>query len=159
MPYAPAVDKEKVAPLVSIGQYLLIGGAILLIFTAGRKTRSYLERYSEDCPAFMMLFRFKRYPFVFRLLALGLASAIIASIVNQMAVMFDMPIVFKVIMAVAIRLWGMALTSLLMRWVHMFTLAGYSIWNFRQVFTGGGEPFSPLKANTKYITVKSDAGV
>jgi V/A-type H+-transporting ATPase subunit I len=161
LPYAPAVDKEKVAPLVSIGQYLLIGGAILLIFTAGRKNKKLFGKIFGGLSSLYDVVSFLSDILSYsRLLALGLASAIIASIVNQMAVMFDMPIVFKVIMAVAILLVGHGINfaiNALGAYVHSCRLQYLEF--FGKFFTGGGEPFSPLKANTKYITVKSDAGV
>ena len=96
LPYAPAVDKEKVAPLVSIGQYLLIGGAILLIFTAGRKNKKLFGKIFGGLSSLYDVVVL-RIPFVFQTTGPWPASTIIASIVNQMAVMFDMPIVFKVI--------------------------------------------------------------
>ena len=153
LPYAPAVDKEKVAPLVSIGQYLLIGGAILLIFTAGRKNKKLFGKIFGGLSSLYDVVSFLSDILSYsRLLALGLASAIIASIVNQMAVMFDMPIVFKVIMAVAILLVGHGINfaiNALGAYVHSCRLQYLEF--FGKFFTGGGEPFSPLKANTKYI--------
>ena len=95
-----------------------------------------------------------------RLLALGLATSIIAGIINQMSVMFNIPIVLKVIMAAAILLVGHAINfgiNVLGAYVHSCRLQYLEF--FGKFYTGGGEPFSPLKANTKYIQLKYDAGI
>jgi V/A-type H+-transporting ATPase subunit I len=95
-----------------------------------------------------------------RLLALGLATSIIAGIINQMSVMFDIPIVIKVVIAAAILLVGHTINfgiNVLGSYVHSCRLQYLEF--FGKFFTGGGEPFSPLKANTKYIQLKYDAGI
>ncbi|NLO39095.1 MAG: V-type ATP synthase subunit I, partial [Ruminiclostridium sp.] len=86
--------------------------------------------------------------------------AIIGSIVNDLAFMFDMPVVLKIIFGIVILLIGHTINfaiNLLGAYVHSCRLQYLEF--FGKFFTGGGVPFSPLKANTKYITVKADAGI
>ena len=161
LPYAPAVDAAKVAPLVNAGKYLFVIGAVLLLFTSGRGNKNIFTKFFGGLYSLYNVVGFLSDILSYsRLLALGLATAIIASIVNQMAVMFDMPVVLKIIAAVAILLVGHVINfgiNALGAYVHSCRLQYLEF--FGKFFTGGGKPFSPLKANTKYITVKSDAGL
>ena len=161
LPYAPAVDATKVAPLVNIGQYMLIGGGLLLLLTQGRSSKNIIGKFFGGLSSLYNVVGFLSDVLSYsRLLALGLATAIIAGIVNQMSVMFDMPIVIKVIMAVAILAVGHVINfgiNVLGAYVHSCRLQYLEF--FGKFFTGGGEAFQPLRANTKYITVKSDAGI
>ena len=161
LPYAPAIDTTKIGPLVTAGKYMLISGAVLLLLTAGRGNKNIFTKFFGGLYSLYNVVGFMSDVLSYsRLLALGLATAIIAGIVNEMAVMFDLPIVFKAILAVAILLVGHAINfgiNALGAYVHSCRLQYLEF--FGKFFTGGGEPFSPLKANTKYITVKSDAGL
>jgi len=161
LPYAPAVDQSKIGPLVAVGKYLLIAGAVLLILTAGRDKKSIIGKFFGGISSLYNVVSFLSDMLSYsRLLALGLATSIIASIVNEMSFMFDIPIVFKAVMAAVILLVGHAINfgiNVLGAYVHSCRLQYLEF--FGKFFTGGGEPFSPLKANTKYITVKSDTGI
>lgn len=161
LPYAPAIDKTRIGHLVQVGQYMLIVGAILLVFTAGRDKKNIFSKIFGGIFSLYDLVSFLSDILSYsRLLALGLATSIIAGIVNEMSVMFDMPVVIKVIMAIAILLVGHIINfaiNVLGSYVHSCRLQYLEF--FGKFFTGGGEPFRPLKANTKYITLKPDAEV
>jgi V/A-type H+-transporting ATPase subunit I len=160
LPYVPAVDASKVGSLVTVGKYLLITGTVLLIFTAGRNNKYIFTKFFGGLYSLYNAVSFLSDVLSYsRLLALGLATAIIGTIVNDMAFMFDMPGVLKVIVGVLILLAGHTINfaiNALGSYVHSCRLQYMEF--FGKFFTGGGKPFSPLKANTKYITVKSDAG-
>lgn len=161
LPYVPEVDPVKSAPFVSVGKYLLIIGGVLLILTQGRNKKNIIGKFFGGLSSLYDLVGFMSDVLSYsRLLALGLATSIIASIVNDMSVMFDMPIVIKAIMAVAILLVGHIINfaiNALGAYVHSCRLQYLEF--FGKFFKGGGDPFIPLKENTKYITLKSGAGM
>lgn len=161
LPYAPAIDPSGLDPLVTAGKYMFAVGAILLLLTAGRGNKNIFTKFFGGLYSLYNVVGFLSDVLSYsRLLALGLATAIIAGIVNEMAVMFDFPVVLKAILAVAILLVGHVINfgiNALGAYVHSCRLQYLEF--FGKFFTGGGVPFRPLKANTKYITVKSDAGL
>lgn len=161
LPYAPEVDKVSVAPLVEIGKYLFVIGAVLVLATSGRNNKYIATKFFGGLYNLYNIVGFLSDILSYsRLLALGLATAIIGSIVNDLAFMFDMPVVLKIIFGIVILLIGHTINfaiNLLGAYVHSCRLQYLEF--FGKFFTGGGVPFSPLKANTKYITVKADAGI
>jgi V/A-type H+-transporting ATPase subunit I len=159
LPYAPEVDKDAVVPLVEIGKYMLAGGGILLLLTQGRGSKHVFGKITGGFSSLYNVIGFMSDILSYsRLLALGLATGIIASIVNQMSVMFDFHIVIKIIVMVIILLVGHTINfaiNALGAYVHSCRLQYLEF--FGKFFTGGGQPFKPLKADTKYIAVKPDA--
>ena len=110
VPYAPEVDKDAVGPLVQIGQYLLIGGALLLLITQGRKSKNIFGKIFGGLPSLYDVIGFLSDILSYsRLLALGLATGIIAAIINELSTMFAFPMVIKIIVAGAILLVGHAI--------------------------------------------------
>ena len=158
LPYLPTVDKAKAAPLVNLGQYLLIAGVILLILTQGRGNKNIFGKLFGGIGSMYDIVSFLSDVLSYsRLLALGLATSIIASIVNQMAVMFDLPLPAKVIMALAILIVGHLINfaiNALGAYVHSCRLQFLEF--FGKFYQGGGEAFNPLKANTKFIILKNN---
>lgn len=161
LPYVPEVDKDGAAPLVNIGKYLLIGGAVFMILTQGRDKKNIIGKLFGGVSSLYNVVGFMSDVLSYsRLLALGLATGIIASIINQMSAMFDIPAVFKFILMAVVLLIGHVINfaiNALGAYVHSCRLQYLEF--FGKFFTGGGRAFKPLKANTKYISVKNDAGV
>jgi V/A-type H+-transporting ATPase subunit I len=161
LPYAPKIDKASVAPLVAVGKYLFLIGGILVLSTSGRGNKYIATKFFGGLYSLYNVVGFLSDILSYsRLLALGLATSIIGGIINQLSFMFDMPVVLKIILAIAVLLIGHTINfaiNLLGAYVHSCRLQYLEF--FGKFFTGGGEPFSPLKANTKYITVKPDAGI
>ncbi len=156
LPFVPKMDEARVAPLVAVGKYMFIIGGVLVLFTQGRNNKSIIGKLFGGLPRLYDVVGFMSDVLSYsRILALGLATGIIASIINQMSVMFDLPIVFEVILAVGILIIGHGINfaiNALGAYVHSCRLQFLEF--FGKFFTGGGEPFKPLKANTKYIAVK-----
>jgi len=161
LPFAPEVNPDKVVTLSNIGKYMLVIGGILLIITQGRAKKNIFGKFFGGIISLYDLIGLLSDVLSYsRLLALGLATGIIASIVNQMAVMFDLPAVFKAIATVFILLVGHGINfaiNALGAYVHSCRLQYLEF--FGKFFEGGGVAFKPLKANTKYITVKPDATI
>jgi V/A-type H+-transporting ATPase subunit I len=94
-----------------------------------------------------------------RLLALGLATGVIAQVFNSMGSMVAEGVggVFGVILFIVIfvigHIFNLAL-NLLGAYVHTNRLQYVEF--FGKFYEGGGVPFSPFKANTKYVDIKED---
>lgn len=103
LPYVPAVDPDKAATLVNAGKYLLVAGGILLVLTQGRDRKNIIGKLTGGLSSIYNVISFLSDILSYsRLLALGLATSIIASIINELSLMFDMPIVIKIIASAAI---------------------------------------------------------
>jgi len=159
LPYAPKVDPEAAAPLVNAGKYVLLAGVAITVLTQGRSKKNIIMKIFGGVASLYDVIGFMSDVLSYsRLLALGLATGIIASIVNQMSVMFDFPVIIKIIMALAILAVGHVINlaiNALGAYVHSCRLQYLEF--FGKFFTGGGQAFKPLKANTKYTVVKSEA--
>lgn len=91
-----------------------------------------------------------------RLLALGLATGVIASVINQMGSMLPNNVV-GVVIFVLVFVVGHALNlaiNLLGAYVHTNRLQFVEF--FGKFYEGGGRPFDPFKENTKYADVKEE---
>lgn len=161
LPYVPEVDAEAAAPLINIGKYLLIIGAILNLLTQGRDKKNIIMKFFGGVLSLYDVVGFMSDVLSYsRLLALGLATGIIASIINTMSAMFAFPIVIKVLFMAILLLIGHAINfaiNALGAYVHSCRLQYLEF--FGKFFTGGGQPFKPLRANTKYITLKPNAEI
>ncbi len=159
LPYVPKIDTVAAAPLVNAGIYVFIIGAVLMLLTQGRSRKNIFGRITGGLSSLYGVVGFMSDILSYsRLLALGLATGIIASIVNQMSMMFDFPLILKMLLAVVILLIGHTINlaiNALGAYVHSCRLQYLEF--FGKFFTGGGKPFRPLKANTKYFAVKPDA--
>ena len=91
-----------------------------------------------------------------RLLALGLATGVIASVINQMGSMVGNN-VFGVIVFILVfcfgHLFNLAI-NLLGAYVHTCRLQYVEF--FGKFYEGGGKAFRPFKQITKYVEIKED---
>ena len=91
-----------------------------------------------------------------RLLALGLATGVIASVINSMAIMQGKTVI-GVIVFILVFIVGHTLNiaiNLLGAYVHTNRLQYVEF--FGKFYDAGGEPFRPFKTNNKYIEIKED---
>ena len=91
-----------------------------------------------------------------RLLALGLATGVIASVVNQMGSMFGNS-VFGVLLFLAVFVVGHTFNlaiNLLGAYVHTCRLQYVEF--FGKFYEGGGKAFAPFALNTKYVDLKGE---
>lgn len=159
LPYVPEVDADAVAPLVNAGQYVALAGAVLLLVTQGRNSKNLFGKLFGGLPSLYNAVSFLSDVLSYsRLVALGLATGIIASIMNELGTMFEMTFIIKIFISAAVLAVGHVFNfaiNALGAYVHSSRLQYLEF--FGKFFTGGGQPFRPLKPNTKYITLKHDA--
>jgi V/A-type H+-transporting ATPase subunit I len=94
-----------------------------------------------------------------RLLALGLATGVIASVFNQMGSMFGGGVLGAIIFIIVFVIghtFNIAI-NLLGAYVHTCRLQYVEF--FGKFFEGGGRAFNPFKSNTKYVDVKEETRI
>lgn len=156
LPYVPEINPQQVASLVEVGKYLLIGGGVLLILSQGREQKNILMKLLNGVTSLYDLIGFMSDVLSYsRLLALGLATSVIASIVNDMGAMSGLDNILKILMFIAVLAVGHTFNfaiNALGAYVHSSRLQYIEF--FGKFYKGGGTAFEPFKVNTKYINLK-----
>ncbi len=143
---------------MDIGKYLAIIGVALIVVTTSRTSKNILVRlggglYGLYNVASGYLSDILSYS---RLLALGLATGSIASVVNMIGVMPE-GTTMKAVMLVVVCLIGHPLNmaiNVLGAYVHANRLQFVEL--FSKFYEGGGRAFEPLKIDTKFFKLKEE---
>ena len=137
--------------VVSAAKILAGLSAIGIIATAGRESRAPFKRLLKGL--------YGLYGDVLsyaRLLALGLATGVIASVINQMGAMGGdsvfSAIVFTLVFIIG-HVFNLAI-NLLGAYVHTNRLQYVEF--FGKFYEGGGEKYTPFAANTHFFTIKEE---
>ncbi len=138
----------------AVGQWIAIGGGAGLILTQGRSQSGIIKKFFSGLLSLYNITGYLSDVLSYsRLLALGLATAVIATAINSMGDMVGGGIVGAV---------GM---TLILLGGHLFniiisTLSGYVhtsrlqyVEFFSKFFEGGGEPFKPFGKTSSYVDV------
>ncbi|HNZ98119.1 V-type ATP synthase subunit I [Ruminococcus sp.] len=144
--------------LTKTGTYMLLAGVIMLVLTAGRTSKSVFGKFFGGLYALYntatgYLGDILSYS---RLLALGLATGSIASVINLIGTMPENKVI-KLILLVIVFVVGHVANlaiNLLGAYVHTDRLQFVEL--FSKFYTGGGREFAPLTVNTKYIKFKEE---
>lgn len=144
--------------LITRGKYLAIIGVILIVLTSGRSGKNIFMRffggiYGLYNVATGYLGDILSYS---RLLALGLATGSIASVINLIAAM-PQNTVLKAIMLIVVGIAGHTANlgiNMLGAYVHADRLQFVEL--FSKFYEGGGRKFEPLKSNTKHIKFEKE---
>ena len=141
----------------TIAKIMAVVGMLGILFMGGRRAKNPVKRlllgiYSlYDITSWLSdLLSYSR------LLALGLATGVIAQVINTMAAMMGKSVI-GVIMFILIFILGHALNmaiNLLGAYVHTNRLQYVEF--FGKFYEGGNREFKPFKENTKYIKVKEN---
>ncbi len=157
-PLAAGILTDVPSILKTIGTYLMIAGVVLIVLTSGRSSKSVFGKFFGGLYALYntatgYLSDILSYS---RLLALGLATGSIASVINLIGTMPENMVV-KTILLVVVFIVGHTANlaiNLLGAYVHTDRLQFVEL--FGKFYTGGGREFSPLKVNTQYIRLKEE---
>lgn len=130
-------------------------GALMLICTQGRREKNILMKIGKGVLSLYDIVSYASDLLSYsRVLALGLASAVIASVVNLLATMGG-PTVAGIILFVFIFLIGHIINmavNLLGTYVHTSRLQYIEF--FGKFYETGGREFKPLSYKTKYVNLK-----
>lgn len=139
-------------------KYLAIAGAAGLILTQGRKEKSIIKKIFKGLSSLMGVSGYLSDVLSYsRLLALGLASAVIGIVINDVSEMVGgAPIIGPII--VALILAGGHLFNLLINVVsaYVHTSRLQYVEFFGKCFDGGGRLFAPFALRTKMVQVISE---
>ena len=157
-PLGASILTEVPSVLKTIGTPVMLAGVVLLVLTSGRSSKSVFGKFFGGLYALYntatgYLSDILSYS---RLLALGLATGSIASVINLIGTMPENQ-VFKAVLLVIVFIVGHAVNmaiNLLGAYVHTDRLQFVEL--FSKFYTGGGREFQPLAVNTKYIKFKEE---
>ena len=145
------------AALVTLSKALAIIGAVGLLLMSGRSSKNPVLRLALGAYDIYNITGWLSDVLSYsRLLALGLATGVIASVVNQMGSMLGKS-VFGVILFIVVFIVGHAMNlaiNLLGAYVHTNRLQFVEF--FGKFYEGGGKPFKPFHADTKYVDIKEE---
>ncbi|WHH57578.1 V-type ATP synthase subunit I [Petroclostridium sp. X23] len=136
------------------GKYMAIAGAALLVLTQGRNENGIFKKLLTGILSLYNVTGYLSDVLSYsRLLALGLATGVIATVVNTMGSLFGFNVLGIIILTIVF-IGGHAfniLINALGAYVHASRLQYVEF--FGKFYEGGGKAFEPLKINTKYIQV------
>ena len=157
--FASIAQTQIVFPPVlnTIAKALAIIGAVGLVLMSGRENKNPVLRIALGAYDIYNITGWLSDVLSYsRLLALGLATGVIASVVNQMGSMFGKGIVGVIVFALVFVV-GHTLNlaiNLLGAYVHTNRLQFVEF--FGKFYEGGGKPFEPFKSDTKYVDIKEE---
>jgi len=149
------------APLSSsagtVAKIMAIIGAVIIILFGGRESKNWFKRLLKGLYALYGISGYLSDVLSYsRLLALGLATGVIAQVFNKMGSMLGSSI-FGVLVFILVFLIGHILNILinvLGAYVHTNRLTYVEF--FGKFYNGGGRKFQPFAVHTKYYKIKED---
>ncbi len=140
---------------VTISTVLAVLSCIIIILTNGRESRNPFKRFLKGLYALYGITGYLSDVLSYsRLLALGLASGVISSVINQMAAMAGKGVIGPIVFIIVL-LFGHAINfaiNILGAYVHTNRLQYVEF--FGKFYSGGGRSFNPFGMKTKYYKVK-----
>ena len=135
--------------LTTVGLILIGAGALALLLTQGRHEKKFFKKITKGLASLYDITGFLGDILSYsRLLALSLATAVIASVINTMGAMTG-PVGFVIVFLIG-HTFNIAV-NLIGTYVHTSRLQYVEF--FGKFYQGGGEEFSPLDTKTKYVDI------
>ena len=138
----------------SIAKYLSIIGAIGLILTQGR-LKEYVNKLLSGILSLYDITGYLSDLLSYsRLLALGLATGVIATVINTMVKLLGVNVIgwiFAIIIFIGGHIFNLAVSGL-GAYVHSSRLQYIEF--FGKFYESGGRPFSPMEIRTRYVDIK-----
>ena len=136
------------------GKYMSLCGAALLVLTQGRSRKGIFAKFFSGLLSLYNVTGFLSDVLSYsRLLALGLATGVIASVINAMGTLFGLS--FGGIIALVVIFTGGTVFNILINtlgaYIHASRLQYVEF--FGKFYEGGGKSFQPFKINTKYTNI------
>ncbi|OPZ94433.1 MAG: V-type ATP synthase subunit I [Firmicutes bacterium ADurb.Bin419] len=146
--------------IAQIGKYMAIVGVIMLVLTQGRDKKNIVMRLLSGVLSLYNVTGYLSDVLSYsRLLALGLGTGVIASVINTLGTLFGLNI-FGIIVLVIVFIGGHTFNiaiNALGAYVHTSRLQYVEF--FGKFYEGGGKRFSPFKKNTKYINLNDKEAI
>lgn len=143
--------------VITAAEIIAVVCALGIILTAGRESKNWFKRILKGLYGLYNISGWLSDVLSYsRLLALGLASGVIATVINQMGSMGGNGIfgaVLFIIVFLAGHIFNLAI-NLLGAYVHTNRLQFVEF--FGKFYSGGGRKFAPLTKNTKYYTIREE---
>ncbi len=143
-------------PVANLGLYIALAGAVLILLTKGRNEKG-LKKITAGLGELYGITSYLADILSYsRLLALGLATAVIAQVMNTMGTLLG-PTIPGVILLVVIFVIGHVFNvgiNILGTFVHTSRLQFIEF--FGKFYMPGGKPFKPFCNTTKYVEVLKD---
>lgn len=144
-------------PLAGVAKILSIAGALGLVLTQGRSKENIFGKLTSGLLSLYDVTGYLSDVLSYsRILALGLATGVIAMVINTMAKMLGFNIIGYILMAVALvigHVFNIAINAL-GAYVHSSRLQYVEF--FGKFYEGGGRTFSPFEIKTKYTNLMSE---
>ena len=142
--------------LTNIGMYMAIAGLVGLLLTGGRHSKGIGKVIGGLSSVYDITSYLSDILSYSRILALGLATGVIAQVVNTMGSIFGGGILGAILLLI-IFIFGHTLNiaiNVLGAYVHTCRLQYVEF--FGKFYIDGGEPFEPMGQKTKYIRVMKE---
>ncbi|MBR4173157.1 MAG: V-type ATP synthase subunit I, partial [Clostridia bacterium] len=145
-------------PIVTnIGKYLAIGGAVGLVLTQGRSSKNPIMKLLNGILSLYDITSIVGDVLSYsRLMALGLATGVIASVINVLGSLGGGSVI-GLITFIVISIFGHSLNfaiNMLGAYVHTNRLQYVEF--YQKFYEGGGRKYNPLGLNTKYYNFRNE---
>jgi V/A-type H+-transporting ATPase subunit I len=141
--------------VADVGKYMAIVGALMLVLTQGRNEKNIVKRLVSGVLSLYNITSYLSDVLSYsRLLALGLATGVIATVINTMGSLFGLDNIGGIILLAVALIVGTVfniLINALGAYVHASRLQYVEF--FGKFYEGGGKGFEPFKIKTKYINL------
>jgi len=141
--------------IVSLSKCMIIGGVLSIVFSQGRTNKNIFKRIGTGILALYSVIGYLSDVLSYsRLFALGLATGIIAVVVNTLVLLVkDIPyigFIFVILIYFGGHLFNIVISAL-SAFIHSARLQYVEF--FTKFYQGGGTAFNPFKIETKYVKI------